>query len=213
MSNGTSHANFGFSQLKLSAPNATLVLADTAPTPSADLSGRSGWLYTKTALAEKMNLYFYYGAQETTKVRDIKSIFMLGSIEQWAGLQNQTPHYVVYTKPTGVDDAFPFFYHSKRSYSINLARNVIRFGEKCIFFVHTNPSQAHESMDFLGARTIKMDVTADVGDFADDQEILYITLHTSSESTDASLLVQRVGAIFQSNGFSGPTAINARLLI
>ena len=199
----------GYVKLKLGSANATGIIADTSPSPTEDDNGRQGWLWTKGAGAgDKLNYYMYQGLYDTATVKNLQSLFMLGTIEDWTGLSNEMPLFVVYTKPTGVGDIIPGFAHSSRAYTCRLNHNIIRAGEKCVFHALASPE-----IDFLGAREISYTVHTDLGDFEDNMEIAYITLHTDSGAVATSILVQHMG--FKLNQYTQTTKqtqINIKLI-
>ena len=180
-------------QVKLGSAGSAAVYADSSPAPIADLNDRQGWLHSKVGSGvDKFNYYMYSGANDTAKVKDLRSIFMVGSVDNFTGLQNQLPFIVIYTKPTGVGDIIPGFAHSRRAYSIRMNHNIIRAGERCCFHHGLAPD-----IDFGGARLIPLTTFTDTGTFTKDMEIGYITIHSDSGGADTTILTQYMGAEFK----------------
>jgi len=196
-------------QVKLGSAGSAAVYADSSPAPTADLNGRQGWLYTKVgSSADKYNYYMYSGANDTAKVKDLRSIFFVGSVDNFTGQQSQLPFIVIYTKPTGVGDIFPGFYHSRRAYSIRRNHNIIRAGERCCFHHGLAPD-----IDFGGARLIPLTTFTDTGEFTKEMEIGYLTIQSDSGGTDTSILTEYMGAEFkQYTQTTKATQINIKLV-
>ena len=196
-------------QVKLGSSGSALVYADSSPAPTADLNDRQGWLHTKVGSSnDKYNYYMYSGANDTAKVKDLRSIFFVGSVDNFTGLQSELPFIVIYTKPTGEGDVFPGFFHSRRAYSIRRNHNIIRGGERCCFHCGLCPD-----IDFGNARLIPMTEFTDTGDFSRDMEIGYLTVQSDSGGVDTSILTQYMGAEFkQYSQTTKATQINIKLV-
>tara|TARA_R110000787_G_scaffold145653_1_gene259471 strand:- start:1323 stop:1937 length:615 start_codon:yes stop_codon:yes gene_type:complete len=195
-------ANF---QAKLGSMGSASIIADSSPQPMPDENGRPGWSYTKMMGAEKFNYYFYSGAYENTKLRDIKGVWFVGAVDHWTNKASELPWFVVYTKPTGVDDAS--WYHSAVRHQISKHGNIIRAGERCLWKV------GFPDVIVEGARVLKMDTTNVVGDYNEDDEILAISLHSNSGATAMSCYVENMGVEFhQHHRHTKETLINLKLL-
>lgn len=193
-------------QAKLGSAWSTALIADSSPSPIADPNGRPGWSYTKTAGAEKFNYYFYSGVYETARLRDIKGMWFVGSVDEWTNQTNELPYFVVYTKMTGVGDAGAW-YHSAVRHNLNKNGNIIRTGERCMWQVGV-PDVTVE-----GARVLKMDTTSVVGEYNEDDEILYMTLQSDSLATAMSCYVENMGAEFhQHHRHTKETIVSLKLL-
>ena len=195
-------ANF---QAKLGSMGSASIIADSSPQPMPDENGRPGWSYTKMMGAEKFNYYFYSGAYENTKLRDIKGVWFVGAVDHWTNKASELPWFVVYTKPTGVDDAS--WYHSAVRHQISKHGNIIRAGERCLWKV------GFPDVIVEGARVLKMDTTSVVGDYNENDEILAISLHSNSGATAMSCYVENMGVEFhQHHRHTKETLINLKLL-
>ena len=84
------------------------------------------------------------------------------------------PFFVIYTKPTGVDDHIPGFAHSSRVYQ---PQQKPIFGEKhCMYWSSDNSTPVNnDNLLLLFAEQGNTD-----GVYTDEQEIAYITLQTDS---------------------------------
>ena len=190
---------------KLGSAGSMAIIADSSPQPMPDENGRPGWSYTKMMGSEKFNYYFYSGIHERTKLRDIKSMFFVGSVDKWSNKTSELPWFIVYTKPTGVGDAS--WYHSAILHQLNKDRNIIRVGERCMFKVGC------PDIKFDGARELEMGTTSVVGDYNEDDEILAISLHSDSGATEMSCYVENMGVEFhQHHRHTKETLINLKLL-
>jgi len=152
-------------QSKLGTAGATAIQADSLPLAVADDNDRPGWKYVKDAgsgAADKFNWYFYGGAYETLKCKDVRSLFMCGSVDKWTNLSTEVPFFVLYTKPTGVGDQAAW-YHSRHSWSIHMGSQLIREGERCVIHCLEEPQD-----DFDGARKVALKTRIDTGDWNDN---------------------------------------------
>ena len=193
-------------QAKLGSAGSMAIIADSSPSPIADPNGRPGWSYTKTAGAEKFNYYFYSGVYETARLRDIKGMWFVGSVDAWTNQTNELPWFIVYTKMTGVGDAGAW-YHSAILHQLNKNSNIIRAGEKCMWKVGV-PDVIVE-----GARVLKMNTTSVVGTYNEDDEILAVSLHSDSGATAMSCYVENMGVEFhQHQRHTKETMVNMKLL-
>ena len=196
-------ANF---QAKLGSAGSTALIADSSPQPIADPNGRPGWSYTKTAGAEKFNYYFYGGQYETARLRDIKGMWFVGSVDAWTNQTNELAFFIVYTKMTGSGDAGAW-YHSAILHHVNKNRNIIRAGERCMWQVGVPDIKIEDT------RVLKMDTTSVVGEYNEDDEILYMTLHSDSGATAMSCYVENMGVEFhQHQRHTKETIVNMKLL-
>ena len=180
------NANF---QLKLGSAGATAMQADSMPLAVADSNGRSGWSYTKVSGSEKYNYYFYSGSYEQMKMKHVKNMFYCGSIDAWSGLQNEAPFFVIYTKPRGDGSDAAAWYHSRFAYTLHAASQLIRAGEKCVFYCLREPEQ-----DFGDVRKIPFNNRIDTGIFDLEDEVLYMTLQSDSGAVQQSTYVECLGA-------------------
>ena len=175
------------SEVKLTSPSGVAVYADSLPSPTADLNGRDGWLYTKTSGAEKFNYYLWSQGSRALRLRDLRSVYMIASIDTYANVRS-VPFIVIYTKPTGIGDQEPW-YHSKISHTININSSIIMLGEKVQFYTHQVLP-----LDNQGYRRIPLPIEIKSGDALPDEEILYITIHSdSAAAANTQILISDFG--------------------
>ena len=181
-----SNPNF---QAKLGSTGATALIADSSPSPVADTNGRSGWSWTKDAVgSQKFNYYFYAGTYENMKIKDLSSVYFLGSIDKWTDTTNEAPFFVIYTKMTGSGDAGAW-YHSRHAFSLHKDSQLVRTGEKCLFYCLGNPRD-----EFDGARKIPFNTRIDTGAWDTNNEVLYMTLQSDSGADmGASVYTEMLG--------------------
>lgn len=175
------------SQVKLTSNAGIAVYADTLPVPTADLNGRDGWLYKKTAGAEKFNYYVWSQGSKPLRLRDLRSVYMIASVDTYTDAAS-VPFVVIYTKPTGVGDQQPW-YHSKITHSFHSQSSEIMLGERVQFYTHELlPS------DDYGVRRISLPIETKTGEALPSEEILYITLHSDSGSAaNTQILISDCG--------------------
>lgn len=160
------------------------VYADTQPIPRGDINGRKGWYYTNTnGGGEKFNYYYFNGLQENLNLEDVINYFFTGTCDNYTGA-GDVPFIVVYTYPTGVGDAGPFF-HSRITYDIT-ADQKIGIGERCLFYTDFF-NQAPQFSPF--ARRVLLDNKTVLGDGADTERILYMSVHSNSGATTGQVQV------------------------
>jgi len=176
-------------QVKLDSASGVAVYADSSPTPTADTDDRSGWLFKKTASdATKFNYYVYAdsGSSHTFTVADLKSIHLTCSVDNYQN-SSSTPFAVVYTKPTGTNDEAAW-YHSRRSYALDVTANIVLAGEHINLYALAVPTfnNTHRSLPLTSVATS--------GDYADTEEILFITIHSDSSAlVNTQILVAEMG--------------------
>ena len=178
------------SKVKRSSTEGTAIIAGTLPAPTADNNGREGWLYTKTTGAEKFNYYLWSQGSHAITLGRLHTIYMVASIDTYTNTSS-VPFIVVYTKPTGVGDAQPW-YHSKIVHAIDSSQ-IIMLGEKIQLYSHTLPPNA-----YYGYRQVPLNVVIKDGDALNTEEILYITLHSDSAgANNTQILISDFG--FETN--------------
>ena len=180
------HDNF---QFKIGSTASTALQADSVPSAVADPNGRPGWLYKKVMAAEKFNWYFYSGSFENMKMKNVQSMFFCGSIDAWTNVSNEAPFFIIYTKMKFDGTDAGAFYHSKHAYTLHLGSQLVRAGEKCLFFCLQEPVE-----DFGGARKIPFRNRIDTGAHDPEDEVLYMTLQSDSGATSQSTYVEFLGA-------------------
>ncbi len=186
----------GFAQVTLTSPGGALVKADTDCTVQADPEARSGWNLTNDVAGTKFNLYYFNGLQEVITLGELTSLHFKAFININSESQS-IPLMHVYTKPTGVGDAAPW-YHSKIDYLYN-NDNTIGIGEECVFFAVGRPNLS------FSQRLIRLNTKNITGDGLPDEEILYMVT-----SSDSSATVDQVNVTINQMGF-GTSLLNRQL--
>jgi hypothetical protein len=186
-----SNPNF---QIKLGTAGATSFQADSTPLAAADANDRPGWVYTKSVAGgdgatDKFNWYMYAGTYENMTCADVESMWFYGSVDQFQGQADQVPFIVLYTKPKGDGSDQEVWYHSRHAYSLHLASNLVRAGEKCLWYCLNEPREK-----FNGARQIPLRTRTDTGTYDASNEVLYMTLHSDSDQAEVVVYVENLGA-------------------
>lgn len=194
-----SESNRGLIKVKNGTAAAMAVQGGQA-TPVANPNDHAGWTYTKVPGAvtpdDKIN-YFYWGGQyQDMKIRDLKSLFCLGSIDSWTKILNEMLFFVIYTKPKGDGSDQEVWYHSKHAYVLDINTQTIQVGEKCLFYALAEPLK-----DFDGARKIPLRDRIDTGDYDPNDELLMLSLHSDSGAVNMSCNVAHMGCDFFKNHF------------
>lgn len=172
-------------KVKLTSTEGAIVYADTLPIPTADRNGRDGWLFTKTTGVEKFNYYIWSQGSRAMRLKDLKSVYMVGSVDTYTDIKS-IPFIVVYTKPTGSGDAASW-YHSKIAHVI-ADTETINLGEIVYFHTHSilSPSGTY--------RHVALNVEIKTGEALPDEEILYITIHSDSgAANNTAILISQCG--------------------
>ena len=155
---------------------ATVAIAGGETEPIADPDNVDGWLFSKAMAGSAKFNYFFYGGAGTTEVltlADMRSYWSVVRIDNYQAV-NSLPFIVIYTKPTGVGDAGPW-YHSKIRGHFNPDTHHIALGEQVQMYLGNEPS-----VDY-GYRKIKCDRVLE-GDGYANEEILYMTIHSDSDA-------------------------------
>jgi len=166
--------------------NHASIWADSLPAPIIDSNQRKGWYYTNTSATNKANIYFFGGTQETLLLKDINSIWAKLAIDNYSNF-NVLPFFIVYTKPTGNNDAGSF-YHSRLTYQMDSDVD-IGIGEEVVIHTHFTPNLSYDNRNIVCPnKTVQ-------GDGLLTEEILYITIHTDSGANagDVKILFQNLG--------------------
>ena len=173
-------------QVLLTSPTAALVYSDSSPAPVVDPNQRSGWLFNKSAAGtDKFNYYFYTQGSEAKTLGHLHSLSAKISIDSWDSLSS-APHFIIYTKPTGVGDAGAW-YHSKVVYALS-ADGDICLGENIQIFA-INESRIHS-----GIREVELKTKITTGTAHQSEEILTIALGSDSGSAiNTQILVSELG--------------------
>ena len=97
--------------LRMDSEASVSILGDSTIQPITNLDSNEGWEFKKTVADTKFNLFYYNGVNENLKVNDMRGLFsrvLLNDI-------SDVPYFSIYTKPTGQNDAQPW-YHSRIRY-------------------------------------------------------------------------------------------------
>ena len=174
--------------VKLGSTESALVYAGTLPIPTADNNSRDGWLFTKTAGAEKFNYYIYGQGSHPITLSQLHNVFFSGAVDNYV-TGASVPFVVVYTKPTGAGDAGAW-YHSKVAYTIgNNHINNIQLGELCFFTCINQPKNIPNNY-----RNINLSNKILTGDGLGTEEILTISIHSDSGAANTTqILIQDAG--------------------
>ena len=155
---------------------ATVAIAGGETEPIADPDNVDGWLFSKAMAGSAKFNYFFYGGAGTTEVltlADMRSYWSVVRIDNYQAV-NSLPFIVIYTKPTGIGDAGPW-YHSKIRGHFNPDTHHIALGEQVQMYLGNEPS-----VDY-GYRKIKCDRVLE-GDGYANEVILYMTIHSDSDA-------------------------------
>lgn len=181
-------------KIALATPEGVSVYADTLPVPTADTSGRTGWLYTKTGLAEKLNYYYYSEGSKPVTFATLQDIWFVGSVENWVNVSS-CPFIVVYSKMQGDGQDGGLWYRTKRTFQIS-SNTIVEVGERTQFVVLEQPLIINENTktpDFPYSRVYLTEPTV-VGPNDPTEEILTIAVHTDSGAADTTkVLISHVG--------------------
>jgi len=164
----------GYAQVLLTSTNGTAVKADTTLTVQDDPEKREGWNCVNPVSSTKLNLYYFSGSNEIITLGELSSVYFKGFINVNTEFSS-LPFINVYTKPTGSNDAQPW-YHSRITYEYN-NDNTIGIGEECVFFGKGSPSTEFNN------RKIQLNNVIVDGQGLDSEEILYIVVSTNSLAT------------------------------
>ena len=197
-------ANF---HAKLGSYAAMKILDKTSPQPMPDENGRPGWSYTKMMGAEYMSYFIYRGEHETARLRDIKGMWFVGSVDLWTNVSNELPYIVIFTKPKRDGTDARFWHHSEIRYNLVKEGNIIRVGERCMFKVGCPDIKVED------ARVLKMDSIYNLGEPNEDDEILTIRVRSDYAAASMSCYVENMGVQFhQHHRHTKETTINMKLL-
>jgi len=151
------------------------IYADTVPAPIPDANGRDGWYYSNTnGSPEKFNYYYFNGIQEIIQLGQISTLFSTVALDIYTGL-GSIPFFHIYTKPTGVGDAGAFF-HSRITFQAQAPVHV-GIGERVLLYTNFENQASFFSPT---ARRVLLANKTVLGDGVDSEEILFITLSSSS---------------------------------
>ena len=162
----------GHGQIFLGTSGATSLVADSTIQAVVDASLRDGFYFQNSTAGTKYNLYFYGGTNEIINRSDITSLYAKLYIDNSA-----MPFFHIYTKPTGSNDAQPW-YHTRWTFTFSGGSSFNQNGTEVLLSAVNAPD-----VDF-NVKVIESDGTL-VNGIDEDGEILYLALGTdSSESAD-----------------------------
>jgi len=155
--------------------------------PIFDDNGREGWLFNKIAIgSNKFNWYFYGAGNTLTTFGDLKSISCILSVDAYTAV-NSLPFFVVYTKPTGSNDAS--WYKSSITYQLS-AGEKIHLGEEVQAWSGIKPTKQSDRrmVEFNAVSTNTLGVDTSI------EELYSIAIHSDSGAgVGTKILVKQVG--------------------
>ncbi len=176
------------------------VYADTLPAPTDDENGRKGWLYKKTAGAEKLNYYFYSQGSKSCTLDELEDVYFVGIIDTWTNVAS-VPFVVIYTKPLGDGQDGGAWWRTKRTFSIHAESNIV-LGMRTQFSIHENPTPR------FPFENIRLNQVTVVGPNVPSEEILTISVHTDSAGpNNTQVLISHVGWRKKGNGIVNPNIL------
>lgn len=174
----TEKSRDGYAQVYLYSAGGTSVKADTTCVVQPDPELRDGWNAVNSVAGTKFNYYIFNGAEEVLTLGDVSSLYWRGYVNRFTGVSS-VPFLQIYTKPTGVGDAGPF-YHSRINY-IYANDNTIGIGEECLFYAESEPTSSFTN------RKIKFNNKSVVGDALPAEEVLFIVCASDSGATAGTM--------------------------
>ena len=170
----------------------SIAIAGGETQPTADLNGREGWLFNKTATGSaKFNYFLYRDGSIPIKLGDLLHTYANISMDSNVSTQSK-PWITVYTKATGSGDAS--WYHSKVSYHIPSSFNC-QLGE--MITCHTHRSSVDQN---FGYRKCWLSEEIIEGEALPAEEISYIVIQSDSGSAvNTQILVSEFGYITRPN--------------
>lgn len=164
----------------------TAALADSSLIPGVDPDQREGWLFQKAgAGTEKFNIYYWTQGSKVLKGSDIRTLNAIVSVDNYQS-GSSVPFFVIYTKPKGDgSDAQPW-YNARRAFSLTPTER-IEVGQQIELYAKHIPPEK-------GVHQVLCNTITDEGTWNDEDEILYITLHSDSAApTSSKFLIQALG--------------------
>lgn len=155
--------------------------------PIADPDGRDGWLFIKAlAGTAKFNYYYYGQGNKAITLGELTGLHANISVDNYQAT-NSLPFFVVFTKPTGVDDA-GLWYHSRIAYTMDLTETVM-LGEDVEIYSIKKQKSNHKNKRMLSFNTKVV-----TGPALDTEELLTISFHSDSgAAAGTQILVQNLG--------------------
>lgn len=175
------------SKIKVTSAAGVAVFADSSPAPENDPNDRDGWYWAKTQSgSEKFNYYFWSQGSRALHVGDLRSLFMVVSIDDYQALSS-VPFFIIYTKMKASGNSGAW-YHSRIIYSMHTSQTIM-LGEKVQMYTHN----ASPNTDY-GYRKIPLQHKTIHGTVIPTDEILTITVHSDSASAATTkILMSNLG--------------------
>jgi hypothetical protein len=149
--------------ISLGSSLGTLTLADSTGDVTFDIAN-DGWAWGNGEAGQKLNLYFYTGTIDDKTLADIEEINFT-----MVNYSVEKPFIVIYTKPTGNND-HGAFYHSRVYYKPS--------DDFVVGKTHYEYGNSHLNLSNNPTKPITKWFSE--GDALQTEQILYITLQTSS---------------------------------
>jgi len=170
--------------LRMDSEASVSILGDSTIQPITNLDSNEGWEFKKTVADTKFNLFYYNGINENLKVNDMRGLFsrvLLNDI-------SDVPYFSIYTKPTGQNDAQPW-YHSRINWEIDMSKVYLTNAEQIILWCKQKPEFTSD------VRPVELTKRTTDGVGADDEEILFITLSSTTVGVvgQSDMIIQNVG--------------------
>ena len=198
-------------QYRLGSSGAMEIQADSEPKASYDEDGRSGWCFNRQGdehdHAHKLGLKIFSGENENMQMKNIESISFVGSIDKWSLRDWQVPFFTVFTKKKNDGTDFSSEFHSSHSYMIHKDSQLIRKGEKCIFYCLDKPEVESQ------LRTVALKTRMDTGQYNGDNEVQSVSFQSSPWGNNFSVYVEKLS--MDCSGFGrrvGKNSIKMKLL-
>lgn len=153
---------------------------------------RSGWYFKNTIAGEKINWYFFDGANQADVSLGDFSAYAVMTFDSVSPVRS--PILAVYTMPTGTNDVAPGFAHSRMVYS-GLSITPVS-GKKYLVYFGQNPAIHPE----LPRIELAMMPSLSVGEKLPTERVL-----TSSFGSDSGALVNTVQFMVESLGINSPS--------
>jgi hypothetical protein len=173
-------------QVKSTSAGIASVIGGEEP-PIADDNGREGWGFNKLVSGtNKFNWYFYGAGNTLTTIGDLKSISCILSVDAYTAV-NSLPFFIVYSKPTGVNDAS--WYKSSITYQLS-AGEKIHLGEEVQAWAGVKPTKQSDRrmVEFNAVSTNTLGVDTSI------EELYSIAINSDSDSAvGTKMLVKQVG--------------------
>jgi hypothetical protein len=160
----------GHGQIFLGTSGASSLIADSTILPVVDSSLRDGFYFQNTVASTKYNLYFFGGSSEVIRKSEITSLYSKLYIDN-----SSMPQFHIYTKPTGSNDAQPW-YHTRWTYTFSGGSTFTKVGTE-VLLTAINKPDVDFNVDVIESDGVLVD------GIDEDGEVLYLTLSTNTGDT------------------------------